>query len=168
MANLVFAAALIAVPVLVSTLILYYIAKASVKNMHSHNQSSESAFRMVQEALLIKHEDDDVHAQDLECAVCLNKVCRGEKYELLEKCSHGFHSDCIEAWLQHHSTCPLCRTQVPNTPLQSNVDNYEHYYEILLSYSFSILGAIINWLASPVSLDNILMPSNASQDLFCF
>lgn len=168
MENIVFAAALIAVPVLFSTIIFYYIAKASVKNVHLHNQFSESALRMVQEALLIKHEDDDVHDDDLECAVCLNEVCRGENYEILKKCNHGFHSDCIKAWLQHHSTCPLCRTQVPHTPLQSNVHTFEHYYDILMSYSFSVSEAFLNWLASPLSLENILMPSYASQDLFCF
>lgn len=168
MANLVFAAALIAVPVL-STILFYYIAKVSLMSMHLHDQSSESALTIVQEALVIKHEDDDdVHDEDLECAVCLNKVCRGENYEILEKCNHGFHSNCIKAWLQHHSTCPLCRTQVPHTPLQSNVHTYDHYYDIILSFSFTVLDAIFNWLASPVGLDNISMPSYASQDLFCF
>ncbi|KAK1360897.1 RING-type E3 ubiquitin transferase [Heracleum sosnowskyi] len=168
MANLVFAAALIiAVLLLLSTIMFYYIAKASVRSMHLHGQSAESALTMVQEALLIKHEDDDVLDEDLECAVCLNEVCRGENYEMLEKCNHGFHSNCIQAWLQHHSTCPLCRTQVPHTPLLSNVHTYDHYYDILLSYIFSVSGAIFNWLVSPLNLDNILMPSYASQDLFC-
>lgn len=164
MANVVvFAAALIAVPVLVWTIVLYYIAKASVRNMH------ESALTMVEEALLIKHQDDDVHDEELECSVCLNKVmCRAENYEILEKCNHGFHSNCIEAWLQHHSTCPLCRTQVPHTPRLSNTHTYGRYCHILLFFSFSVSEPIFNWLASPLSLDNSLMPSYASQDLFYF
>lgn len=168
MVSPVSAAALVAVPVLLSTMIFSYIAKSSLKKMHLHDQSSESAVKMVQEALVIKHEDEDVDEEDLECAVCLNKVRRGERYEILEKCSHGFHGKCIEAWLQHHSTCPLCRSRVPHTPLASNEHAYDHYYRIFVSYSFSVSISILNWLASPLSPDNNLMPSQASQDLFYF
>lgn len=48
----------------------------------------------------------------LECAVCLCDVSEGEMARLLPKCNHGFHVDCIDMWLQSHSTCPLCRNPV--------------------------------------------------------
>ncbi|GAB2268853.1 hypothetical protein Dimus_003796 [Dionaea muscipula] len=48
----------------------------------------------------------------LECAVCLCDLAEGEEARLLPKCKHGFHVDCIDMWLQSHSTCPLCRNPV--------------------------------------------------------
>ncbi|GAB4844231.1 hypothetical protein Ancab_037596 [Ancistrocladus abbreviatus] len=46
------------------------------------------------------------------CVVCLYEVAAGEKLRKLPRCSHCFHVDCIDAWLQCRSTCPLCRNQV--------------------------------------------------------
>lgn len=48
----------------------------------------------------------------LYCVVCLYDVVDGERFRALPECSHCFHVDCIDAWFQSHSTCPLCRTQV--------------------------------------------------------
>ncbi|KAI3459846.1 hypothetical protein Pfo_016509 [Paulownia fortunei] len=54
--------------------------------------------------------DDDLGT---DCVVCLGQVSKGEKYRILGNCKHGFHAHCIDAWLQRHSTCPLCRSLVP-------------------------------------------------------
>ncbi|KAF5452880.1 hypothetical protein F2P56_027836 [Juglans regia] len=59
--------------------------------------------------------------EGLECAVCLSELVQGEKARLLPKCNHGFHVDCIDMWLQSHSTCPLCRN--PVAPESSNSSN---------------------------------------------
>ncbi|XP_051131167.1 E3 ubiquitin-protein ligase ATL42-like [Andrographis paniculata] len=48
----------------------------------------------------------------LECAVCLAKFEDVEVLRLLPKCKHAFHIDCIDQWLEKHSTCPLCRHKV--------------------------------------------------------
>ncbi|KAG8376045.1 hypothetical protein BUALT_Bualt09G0022800 [Buddleja alternifolia] len=48
----------------------------------------------------------------LECAVCLSKFEDIEILRLLPKCKHAFHIDCIDQWLEKHSTCPLCRQKV--------------------------------------------------------
>ncbi|KAE8712561.1 putative xyloglucan endotransglucosylase/hydrolase protein 26 [Hibiscus syriacus] len=50
--------------------------------------------------------------QGLECAVCLSKFEDVEIVRLLPKCKHGFHFDCIDKWLEKHSSCPLCRQKV--------------------------------------------------------
>lgn len=48
----------------------------------------------------------------LECAVCLNKFEPTEVLRLLPKCKHAFHVECVDTWLDAHSTCPLCRYRV--------------------------------------------------------
>ncbi|XP_015060718.1 E3 ubiquitin-protein ligase ATL42-like [Solanum pennellii] len=50
--------------------------------------------------------------QGLECAVCLSKFEDVEVLRLLPKCKHAFHINCIDQWLEKHSSCPLCRHKV--------------------------------------------------------
>ncbi|KAI4376588.1 hypothetical protein MLD38_014334 [Melastoma candidum] len=50
--------------------------------------------------------------QGLECVVCLSKFEDVETLRLLPKCKHAFHIDCIDHWLEKHSSCPLCRRKV--------------------------------------------------------
>ncbi|PWA96128.1 zinc finger, RING/FYVE/PHD-type [Artemisia annua] len=39
-------------------------------------------------------------------------VRQGEKYAMLQRCKHGFHVECVEAWLKDHPNLPLCRTPI--------------------------------------------------------
>ncbi|KAL4340515.1 hypothetical protein GQ457_08G002490 [Hibiscus cannabinus] len=48
----------------------------------------------------------------LECAVCLARFEPNELLRLLPKCKHAFHAECVDTWLDAHSTCPLCRYRV--------------------------------------------------------
>ncbi|TKY44593.1 E3 ubiquitin-protein ligase ATL42 [Spatholobus suberectus] len=50
--------------------------------------------------------------EGLECAVCLSKFEDVEILRLLPKCKHAFHIDCIDHWLEKHSSCPICRHKV--------------------------------------------------------
>ena len=50
--------------------------------------------------------------EGLECAVCLSKFEDVEILRLVPKCKHAFHIDCIDHWLEKHSTCPICRHRV--------------------------------------------------------
>ncbi|KAJ4892316.1 RING/U-box superfamily protein [Raphanus sativus] len=50
------------------------------------------------------------------CSICLQDTAEGEKMRRLTACSHCFHADCIDPWLEKRSTCPLCRAQVPPVP----------------------------------------------------
>jgi hypothetical protein len=55
------------------------------------------------------------------CTVCLGDYEEGDKLRALLPCSHTFHMTCIDAWLDTHDTCPICRTNlVPDVfqPLQ--------------------------------------------------
>ena len=43
------------------------------------------------------------------CSVCLGEYKEGELLRFLPQCAHNFHRTCIDAWLQQHATCPVCR-----------------------------------------------------------
>ncbi|KAI4377555.1 hypothetical protein MLD38_015161 [Melastoma candidum] len=50
--------------------------------------------------------------EGLECVVCLARFEPTETLRLLPKCGHAFHVECVDTWLDAHSTCPLCRNRV--------------------------------------------------------
>ncbi|KAA8545082.1 hypothetical protein F0562_019866 [Nyssa sinensis] len=52
----------------------------------------------------------------LECAVCLNEFEDDETLRLIPKCDHVFHPECIDAWLESHVTCPVCRANLVPEP----------------------------------------------------
>ncbi|XP_071732291.1 E3 ubiquitin-protein ligase ATL6-like [Rutidosis leptorrhynchoides] len=57
----------------------------------------------------------------LECAVCLNEFEDEETIRLIPKCDHVFHAECIDAWLESHVTCPVCRSDLVPKPGDENI-----------------------------------------------
>lgn len=45
-----------------------------------------------------------------ECSICLQEMTTHSITAL--PCAHIFHTSCIQKWLQHHSTCPICENFV--------------------------------------------------------
>ncbi|KAH7853081.1 hypothetical protein Vadar_033029 [Vaccinium darrowii] len=54
----------------------------------------------------------------LECAICLSKFEDIEILRLLPKCKHAFHINCVDQWLENHSSCPLCRQKINTEDLR--------------------------------------------------
>lgn len=64
------------------------------------------------EALPIVHSCDLEEDDDRECPVCLTEFEPEDNLRLLPTCKHVFHQECIDAWFDAHSTCPLCRASL--------------------------------------------------------
>ncbi|KAJ4777642.1 RING-H2 finger A3A [Rhynchospora pubera] len=52
-----------------------------------------------------------------ECAVCLADFQEKESIKVLPGCSHAFHIDCIDTWLQFNANCPMCRSVITSSSL---------------------------------------------------
>ncbi|KAL7191039.1 hypothetical protein ACSBR2_023169 [Camellia fascicularis] len=61
--------------------------------------------------------DEDVE-KEVSCAVCWDCINRRHEVRDLCNCSHVFHRDCLDRWVDEgRVTCPLCRSMLlpPNT-----------------------------------------------------
>ncbi|CAN6693605.1 unnamed protein product [Malus baccata var. baccata] len=50
--------------------------------------------------------------ENMQCSVCLDDFEVGVEAKEMP-CKHKFHSGCILPWLELHSSCPVCRFQLP-------------------------------------------------------
>ncbi|TVU08674.1 hypothetical protein EJB05_42085, partial [Eragrostis curvula] len=62
----------------------------------------------------LKHNVTGIGGDDEEeaatCSVCLGALEVGETVRLLPACLHLYHVECIDPWLDAHTTCPICRS----------------------------------------------------------
>jgi len=70
-----------------------------------------------------------------ECSICMDNVAVSDQVTMLP-CKHWFHPPCIEAWLNEHDTCPVCRAgitpkhgppDVPRDPRQAPLHNQDPF-----------------------------------------
>ncbi|MQM14975.1 hypothetical protein Taro_047910 [Colocasia esculenta] len=54
--------------------------------------------------------------EDTQCTVCLAEYKEKDVLRILPYCGHAFHVTCIDIWLQQHSTCPVCRFSLRDSP----------------------------------------------------
>jgi hypothetical protein len=74
----------------------------------------EAVIRLIP-VIQFKTEEEGNNRDFCECAVCLNEFQQDEKLRIIPNCSHVFHIDCIDVWLQNNANCPLCRTSISLT-----------------------------------------------------
>ncbi|CAN4114309.1 unnamed protein product [Withania somnifera] len=55
-------------------------------------------------------------AEDAQCIICLAEYQEKDTLRILPICGHSFHATCIDIWFQQHSTCPVCRISLRETP----------------------------------------------------
>ncbi|KAL6876361.1 hypothetical protein ACP4OV_012933 [Aristida adscensionis] len=61
---------------------------------------------------------DGVGEED--CAVCLGQMGRdGLETTQLPACKHVFHKHCVDQWLREHTTCPICRRNARQVPVEA-------------------------------------------------
>ncbi|KAH6766540.1 hypothetical protein C2S52_017523 [Perilla frutescens var. hirtella] len=62
--------------------------------------------------------------ETVQCSVCLDDCEIGDQVKEMP-CKHKFHSKCILPWLELHSSCPICRHQLPcdDSKLDSHTNN---------------------------------------------
>jgi hypothetical protein len=46
------------------------------------------------------------------CVICHNNYISTDSIIEVSKCSHIFHSQCLEEWFDYNYSCPLCREQL--------------------------------------------------------
>jgi hypothetical protein len=51
------------------------------------------------------------------CSICLDNYGDGDVLRMLPECGHLFHKECVDPWLRHHPTCPVCRTSPLPSPM---------------------------------------------------
>ncbi|XAR59912.1 Ubiquitin--protein ligase [Bertholletia excelsa] len=60
--------------------------------------------------------------ENLQCSVCLEDLEVGTEAKEMP-CKHKFHSRCILPWLELHSSCPVCRFQLPSDESKLNCND---------------------------------------------
>ncbi|KAG9447409.1 hypothetical protein H6P81_013537 [Aristolochia fimbriata] len=82
--------------------------------IHNSRGLDESVIRSIPIFQFKKGVEDGKEKKGNECAVCLSEFQEDERLRLLPGCSHAFHIDCIDRWLQTNANCPLCRSSLTN------------------------------------------------------
>ncbi|GAV87675.1 zf-RING_2 domain-containing protein [Cephalotus follicularis] len=88
------------------------------------------------------------------CTVCLYEVKAGERVRQLPKCKHCYHVECIDAWFQSRSTCPICRKEVSHLAHRSKNQNGKRKKREVASYQYKIFWYAHLYISrSVVSID---------------
>ncbi|KAK1417938.1 hypothetical protein QVD17_27074 [Tagetes erecta] len=59
-----------------------------------------------------------ISGEDAVCCICLAKYVNNDELRELP-CSHFFHRSCVDKWLKLNASCPLCKSQVGASILQT-------------------------------------------------
>ena len=89
---------------------------ATAERARTYKPKTRGLDKAAVDALPIVHITDLDEKDDIECPVCLADFEPEDTLRLLPVCKHVFHQECIDAWFDAHSTCPLCRASLTGQP----------------------------------------------------
>ena len=49
---------------------------------------------------------------DNTCSICRETFSNDDIVRKINSCQHVFHMNCLDTWLETHTTCPICRLDV--------------------------------------------------------
>lgn len=76
------------------------------RRTHRHHQTRNRVRRRTTKFKTHKNElNDDLL---IECAICLEHYDEEDDIVVLP-CHHYYHKDCLEEWIAHNGSCPMCR-----------------------------------------------------------
>ncbi|CAH8260079.1 unnamed protein product [Arabidopsis lyrata] len=122
--TLFFAMALFSVVIFFALLTLYIHRNCLSRNsLNLHAPSSDQHTRCAGGGLdpatirslpvvLCRREAAEEEEEEKECCICLGGFEEGEKMKVLPPCSHCYHYECVDRWLNTESSCPLCRVNI--------------------------------------------------------
>ncbi|XP_022718958.1 E3 ubiquitin-protein ligase SIRP1-like [Durio zibethinus] len=104
---------------------------------------------------------------NVQCSVCLEDIESGSEAKEMP-CKHKFHGGCITPWLELHSSCPVCRYQLPSddSKIEANVTrNNEGRVGTNDAQSGSRVGAGRRyWIPIPWPYDGLLTLPGSQSD----
>lgn len=80
------------------------------------SMASRLTIALIDEHSRIITYSSNVDLDTTSCSICAQEWQHGEEVRKLTGCRHYFHKMCVDTWLQDHNTCPLCRTNIIQTP----------------------------------------------------
>jgi hypothetical protein len=61
---------------------------------------------------VVSHEEGRDESEDSRtCSICLGPVEDGDTVRTLF-CLHQFHQNCVDNWLRHNASCPICKASI--------------------------------------------------------
>lgn len=91
---------------------LDWLLQRLAENDANHYGTPPASRSAVENMPAVKISDCHLSNDLSQCAVCLEEFELGVEARQMP-CKHMFHSDCIVPWLKLHSSCPVCRHQMP-------------------------------------------------------
>lgn len=100
-------------------------------NQRNHRHEMEELLEAIEEYNYYAQGDEDP------CSICLASFEKEEKIYKLN-CSHMFHTECLEHWLEQQFTCPLCRADIAeglHHPYEGGFNNHDIWFHFFLILS---------------------------------